>query len=595
MEAFDINYWLKQAEDKPAQPVISPPVEKPDSGEDDFEIVTQRIEEAGIDITAGYVPWRNLAFAIAEGKGEAGRALFHRISRFCPDYNETLADKQYTACLNGHGQGISRATFFWLVKKHGIDIHTSTTGSRISVNSASAESNGTAPDPKEPEHMPAPSFSEDIFLSLPEFLQKVAGKADNEKEADILILGTMACISAALPNYYAIYDDVIVYPNICYYLTARASSGKGRQGLCRLIIDPIHEELLDIKKALNDQYEADMIQFERDKKNKAVANPKKPPKPAQKMLILPGDTSASAVTQIMRDNDGTAIIFETEGDTLATSFKSDYGNYSTNFRNSFHHEKFGFHRRGENEHVEVKVPKLSAVLSGTPEQIKTLIRSPENGLFSRFAFYYLEPFLDFKNVFKRSSGHSLNEYFEGLGKEYLEFYHELKKGKPLEFSMTEAQQKEFLDFFSESQTELFIDFGEGILATIRRMGLICYRLAMILTALRMMETGDFYSNPVCRDEDFHSAMTISAALLKHSTKVFCELFGERQKPRLSSIDENRLFNALPEEFGRQDYIQVARSLKINERTAEGYVAKFCGKLGLIQRLGYGKYRKREEE
>ena len=56
-------------------------------------------------------------------------------------------------------------------------------------------------------------------------------------------------------------------------------------------------------------------------------------------------------------------------------------------------------------------------------------------------------------------------------------------------------------------------------------------------------------------------------------------------------DEKRLFNALPTEFGRPDYIQAARSLKINERTAEGYVAKFCGKMGLVERLGYGKYRK----
>ena len=535
MEGFDINYWLTQSEQKPAS-------EHNPTAADDFETVTRRIEEAAIDITGGYAQWRDIGFALAEGKGEAGRDLFHRISRFYPAYDHAEADRQYTACLSAHGTGIGPATFFQYAKQYGINISTVDRKFRNSVKSVdSAHSADTA----DPEYMTAPSFSQDIYSQLPRFLQKVACKADNEKEADILILGSMACISAVLPNYSGVYDDVTIYPNFCYYLTARASSGKGRQGLCRHLVKPIHDELLAEGRTLRAQYDADMIQFDKDRRDKRKTGVVKPPKPPQKMLIIPGDTSASAV----------------------------------------------LHRRGDDEHIEVNIPKLSTVLSGTPEQIKTLIRSPENGLFSRFAFYYLESNLEFKNVFRRSEGGSLNKYFEALGQQYLDFYHILQHAQPLEFSLTPEQEARFLDYFSESQTELFIDFGEGILATIRRMGVICYRLAMVLTALRIMETGDFYTDPVCTDEDFHSAMTISAALIRHSTKVFCELFGEKQRPRLSSTDEKRLFNALPADFGRQEYIRAARQLGINERTAEGYVAKFCGKMGLIQRLGYGKYHK----
>lgn len=593
MEGFDINYWLNQSEKQPADRKAPEPVHTPLGDIDDFENVARQVEERGIDITSGYINWRNLAYGIADPLGEAGRSIYHRICKYNPEYDYAECDKQYTACLNGHGSGITKATFFYLAKSYGIDISRTTPRLRNSGHSAPADSAKSAEALKEPEYLPAPSFSQDIYESLPDFLKKVACKADNEKEADILILGAMACISAVLPNYSGIYDDVTIYPNICYYLTAFASSGKGRQGLCRLLVKPIHDELLQERKQLQEQYEMDMIQYDRDRHDKKKTGIRKPKKPAQKMLILPGDTSATAVIQIMHDNDGTALIFETEGDTLATSFKSDYGNYSTNFRNAFHHEPFGFHRRGDDEHVEVDVPKLSTVLSGTPDQIRTLIRRPENGLFSRFAFYYLESNLEFKNVFKRSSGQSLNKYFDELGQEYLEFYHVLKGSHPLEFSLTPAQEEKFLDYFSESQTDLFIDFGEGILATIRRMGVICFRLAMILTALRLMETGDFCTDPVCTDVDFNSAMKISSVLLQHSTKVFCELFGEKQRQRLSSTDEKRLYNALPAEFGRPDYIKAARELKINERTAEGYVSKFCGKMGLVERLGYGKYRKKQ--
>lgn len=560
----------------------------------DVEKVVSRIEAAALDITVGYDNWRDIGFALSAELGEAGRDFYHRVSRFNPDYDPTECDKQYTACLNGKRTGITLSSFFHRAKTCGIDIATAQPRFRNSVNSVPAESaEFTESSTEEAVSLPAPSFSETVFHDLPEFLQKVAGKADNPKEADILILGSIACVSAVLPNYFAVYDEMTIYANLCYYLTARASSGKGRLALCRYLVKPIHDELRSEFKNLKAEYDSDMIQFDRDKRDKTKKGIVKPEKPKQRMLLIPGNTSATAVTQIMHDNDGTGLIFETEGDVLASSFKSDYGDYSENFRSAFHHEPFGFHRRGDDEHVEVEVPKLSAVLSGTPEQIKTLIRTPENGLFSRFAFYYLESNLEFKNVFKRSAGQSLNEYFTKLGEDYLTFYHVLKAlPEPLEFSFTNGQQQEFLDFFSETQTDLFIDFGDGILATVRRLAVIAFRIAMVLSGLRLMENGNFYEDVVCSDADFHTAMTISRALLSHSTKVFCELFDEKQQKRLSSSAEQSLLDSLPEDFGRQDYIAAAKKLGINERTAEGYVAKFCGKMGLVERQGYGKYHKK---
>lgn len=56
-------------------------------------------------------------------------------------------------------------------------------------------------------------------------------------------------------------------------------------------------------------------------------------------------------------------------------------------------------------------------------------------------------------------------------------------------------------------------------------------------------------------------------------------------------DEKRLFDALPVNFGRADYVNEARILNINERTAETYISKFCREYGSVERLGYGKYRK----
>lgn len=56
-------------------------------------------------------------------------------------------------------------------------------------------------------------------------------------------------------------------------------------------------------------------------------------------------------------------------------------------------------------------------------------------------------------------------------------------------------------------------------------------------------------------------------------------------------DEKRLFDALPVNFRRVDYINAARMLNINQRTAEYYIRKFCKEYVSVERLGYGKYRK----
>lgn len=82
-----------------------------------------------------------------------------------------------------------------------------------------------------------------VPLFGPPFLQKVAAISDSEADADMLILGTRAAISACLPNIYAIYARRELFTNLYLFVTARAGSGKGRLSLCRAIVDPIHEEL----------------------------------------------------------------------------------------------------------------------------------------------------------------------------------------------------------------------------------------------------------------------------------------------------------------------------------------------------------------
>src|SRR5690554_8197541 len=86
------------------------------------------------------------------------------------------------------------------------------------------------------------------------------------------------------------------------------------------------------------------------------------------MLFIPANNSSTGAYQLLGDSDGRGLIFETEGDTLAHAFKSDYGNYSDGFRKAFHHETISYYRRTDREFVDIESPCLSTVLSGTPKQ-----------------------------------------------------------------------------------------------------------------------------------------------------------------------------------------------------------------------------------
>ena len=398
-KTFNPSEWLNKADNNPApKPEIK--AEATDI-QADIETVTRRIEEAGKDITAGYAPWRDLGFALADALGEDGRSYYHRLSRFNKDYNQADCDKQYTACLNAHGHGITIKTFFQLA------------------------------------NLPYP---------LPDFLQKVIARKKSTEDADLLLLGALAVISACLPGISGEYDELVFYPNFFLFVTGNASAGKGRLSLCRAIAEPIHEALREQNEAENAEYEKQLAAYNASKNKQNLDKPKAPP---LRILFIPANSSATAFYQTLSENDEKGLMFETEGDTLANTFAADHGHYSEGFRQAFQHESISYSRRKDREYVNVKRPRLSAVLSGTPRQIQNLITDTENGLFSRFVFYRLPTRITWHNVFAKSGNGSINEYFANLGAEFFDFYTELKNAQGIVFSFTEEQQDKFNAVFEE--------------------------------------------------------------------------------------------------------------------------------------------------
>jgi Protein of unknown function (DUF3987)/VirE N-terminal domain len=427
------------------------------------------------------------------------------------------------------------------------------------------------------EEKEMPKLPDDIFPTLPTFLKSIVSVATSNEERDILLLSSLVTLSVALPNIVGKYDDKFYKANLFLFITAKASAGKGIIIHCRKLVEPIHNSLKQRAKMLKREYESDMAIFNANKgKDTTVEKPTKPP---QTMLFIPANNSSTGFFELLNDNEGKGIIFETEADTMAQSFKNDYGNYSDGFRKAFHHEPISYYRRTDKEFVEIERPNLSALLTGTPNQIAALIPNAENGLFSRFIFYMMDIKNVWKNVFASKTENGLEHHFQNLGNEFYNFYCEMLKQKQIEFALTRFQEEEFNKFFSHIQ-DLYIALKDDeYIATIRRLGLIAFRLMMIKTALRVMENGDVSDTIICDDIDFQNTLKMVEVLIKHSAEVYSNLISETPVAKTKK-PKDLFLAALPKEFSRQGYLEIASKYNINPKTAEGYIGKFV-KVGVL--------------
>ena len=443
-----------------------------------------------------------------------------------------------------------------------------------------------ASDLEEMEKINLPTFPAECYSNLPSLLSKAVEKGNSPEDKDILLLGSLVTLSACLPNISGSYDQREVFANLFLFVTAKASAGKGRLTLCRKLVEPIHKVLLQRQKDELEIYKADLTRFKSVSRGGSELG--KPLDPPQRALIIPANSSATSVFQILNDNNGIGLLFETEGDTLAQAFKSEHGNYSDGFRKAFHHETISFSRRKDREFVELDKPRLSAVLSGTPRQVSTLIPSAENGLFSRFIYYYMNIRPDWNDVFAGNDGQTLDAFFEMLGNEFFVFYNQLNTVEPMHFAFSLEQQVQFNTFFAIAQTKLHCMLGDDYIASIRRLGLITFRIGMILTALRIMDSGDITTPLVCSDVDFQTAMAIVAVLIEHASFVFNQLPAERLLNSKGKTKKQLFFDALPPKFDRQGYREVASKLDIVPKTAEKYIGQFK-KSGIFSYAEYNLY------
>lgn len=413
---------------------------------------------------------------------------------------------------------------------------------------------------------------EGVYNRLPKELQNLTQNFEG-RERDIVLISSLVVLSNCFPNIYGIYDGDRVYPQLYGVIVAPAASGKGVMNYSRIIIEKIHKKI----------FQESLIEFRENQKSSRKSGNFESTE--MRVKILPANISTSEMYSYLGSSNHGLIIIESEADTMSNMLKNDWSNYSDVLRKAFHHEPVSISRKMDKVFENIDEPKLAMLVSGTPDQLQPLIKSKENGLFSRFIVYNFDEISPFKNVFDRNKRNN-KAAFENFGEVIYNTYERLAEMESLiEFSFTENQESKFIELIKPIRNDIIENHAEGFISNVHRHGLIFYRLAMILAIIRNLDNIHVNRNLVCSNVDFMLAYHLMTTLLRHSQFTYNTIDNGDL-----SIQDEELLDKMNDVFSREKLINEGKKMNIPIRTIDDKISQWKRKR-IIKKIDRSSYKK----
>lgn len=427
-----------------------------------------------------------------------------------------------------------------------------------------------------------------LFRSLPPLLRQACEVVPPGRQQDVMLLSSLCVLSGCFPKVRGLYDGDEVHPNLYCFVVAPPASGKGVMRYARQLGKARHDTLVAESNRLQQQYELDLEDYQQQRRTarnqgqstEEIGAP--PPKPDRQLLFIEGDSSKAGLLATLASCGGQAVIFESEADTMSSSNRQEWGKFSPQLRGAFHHESIGSTRKDETFTIER--PLLSLVLSGTPSQIEPMVESLDNGLFSRFLFYVFRDSQKWRDVSPKGRGANYTQFFQDLSLK-IESHIERLAVKPITFELSEAQWDRLNAWGDAALIGGLMEYGDNYAGVAKRLGLCMYRIAMVLSILRLYGLPQLPDTVECSEGDFEIAYTLASLFDSHTKIVFEQLPNKELGDLQGGI--RKFFLQLPRKFSRNMARTIGTELGLAERTVSKYLTKLCKKH--IKREGQGDY------
>ena len=459
--------------------------------------------------------------------------------------------------------------------------------------------------------------------SLPPFLTKAVSIADQPALQDMLLLSTLTVCSYAMPHMKMLHGDPqhTYYPHLMTMVVAPPASGKGVMNNARLLIKPIEDHL----------------------------------RKQGKMAEIPANSSAASFLDIYKRCGGEGFMMATEMDNLSKIWKKDYGDYSDLFRQAYEHEAYSKVRRADSKKsrlLRFDEPKLSVLLSGTPNQLRPLLGSGEDGLASRFLPYIVSELMPFNpKVLMHGDQYTENSakmVFTQLGEELLARWQWLShQDHDCLWSLTNKQAETLGKYLLDMETLVNdMQLSEDAMpiplcfrSMFIRMPVTLKRIGMVLSTLRLElpvqaaepqqpatpsgpsglknwvhkvlgkdkpapasahspndSSAHFPEVLYCSDEDFRTLLIIADKLLRHLMELATVLPAPanplplEQPVRPTPPRAEELLALLPEKFTTKEATKMSHQYGVSRATCTRYLSILCEQKSIVS-VSRGKYQK----
>ena len=581
--------------------------------------LTEAVETAGADIAPTYAEYVQLAFAIATDCGEAGREFFHRLCRTSAKYQREHAERIFSNALTTRHGEVHLGTAFHLAEMANVKLcntevmnnrrnteNTENTPSKV-LTHAHVYNKVENDEPDESEELlngsdpnqPLPTFPE---ADWPKILLLIMSYATSPTQRDVMLIGALTAIGASMERYVRCpYAGKLQSPCLQSFIVAPSASGKGILSLIRLLVEPIHDEIrqqvaTEVKAYKKEKAAYDVMGKERSKVEA-------PQMPKNRMFLISGNNTGTGILQNIMDANGTGLICETEADTISAAIGSEYGHWSDTLRKAFDHDRLSYNRRTDQEYREVKKSYLSVLLSGTPAQVKPLIPSTENGLFSRQLFYYMHGIWAWINQFESGEA-DLEAIFTDIGLEWKKQLDLMKTHGVHTLRLTDEQKQEFNTLFSDLFFRSGLANDNEMSSSIARLAVNTCRIMAEVAMIRALECDQPYQfknssihlltpdKEIATDnikdgiitrwdvtitaEDFKAVLELVTPLYRHATHILSFLPSTEVKHRANAA-RDALFEAMGNQFTRAQLSEQATIMKIKPNTAFGWLNRLIKK------------------
>lgn len=567
----------------------------------DLRRLTEAVHAAGADIAPTYREYVQLAFAIATDCGEAGRSDFLMLCSLSAKYDVHAANKLFSNALKTNNNSVHIGTAFHLAELCNVrprpaekprqDTPAGTLGTPGAPHPAASHTHAHGYYNR--AEMPAEEFPETPVASLPAEAAD-AGTANSRTTYPGTTYPEAAdeetCRGSEPLTPLPCFDNRTLWPAPLNEITAHGTT-RAQQDI--MLLGAVTVLGASMNSHVRCAYGGKMIS------------------PSLQTFIVALPASGKGVLSLVR------LLVEPIHDEIRL--------HTAEAMKQYRKEKGAYDSLGkersqatppalppDREYREVKRSYLSVLLSGTPAQVKPLIPTAENGLFSRQLFYYMPAIHKWQNQFDRQDT-DLETVFTGLGMQWREQLKRITAGGLFTLRLTPEQKELFNNLFANLFIRSHLANGSEMASSVARLAINICRIMQVVAMLRVLESDDIARSPHLTPDkdisgdnlkdgiitrwdmtilpaDFNSVLELTESLYRHATHILSFLPGT-EISRRSNADRDALLQSMEREFTRSAFLLQTEATGIKPGTASTWLKRLV-KHGMIESVdGKGTYRK----